>query len=78
MVQKENTMIKTTAISVAGDKTYVNAVTAIAARFGVRQGDIVRDALDKVYGKEIGEQLVFFAESVNQIHQLKQLSSVEE
>lgn len=63
-------MAQTTALAVVGDKTYAKAVKAVAARRGLRQADIVRDALDKVYGKEISEQLVFFAENGTQTNQL--------
>lgn len=63
-------MERTTSVALAADKPYVKALNAVAARFGVRQADIVRDALDKVYGKEITEQLIFFANSDQQFGHL--------
>lgn len=65
-------------VAVKGDRLYIDAVNAVASRYGVSTGVLVRDALDKVYGKDISEQLVFFAENAKRIDQLKIHATVKE
>ncbi len=64
-------------VRVKGDKKYVAAVKAVASRYGVTSGVLVRDALDKVYGKEIGDQLIFFADNGQQIDHLQNQLTAE-
>lgn len=53
-------MRKTTSISVTGDRDYVGQLNALAAVRRKCVGDLVREALDKVYSDDLSE-LSFFA-----------------
>jgi hypothetical protein len=64
-----------TAISVRG-KNLKRAVNDLAAKRGVKAGDLVAEALMKAYGDEIRPRLIFFAKDGQQIdHKDKGLTS---
>lgn len=48
------------AISIRADRQYIKALLAVAYHRGVTGGDLVRQALDDKYGREIQERLSFF------------------
>lgn len=53
-------MRETTAISVTGDRKYVNAINCLARDRGITVGDLVRKILDQAYGDEIQGIMSFF------------------
>jgi hypothetical protein len=55
---------KTLSVSVNADREFIDALSVLARRKGKRMGELVRDALDKEYGSELGEILSFFASDV--------------
>lgn len=51
----------TITITVRGDEVFKAAVRELARTKGVTQGDLVREAIDKVFGAELENLLIFFA-----------------
>lgn len=60
----EDQTLKSTSVSVAGDRAYVHILRALAARRGITLAKLTRDALDAAYGKEVEALELFFADSV--------------
>lgn len=56
--------LKSTSVSVRGDREYVNTLRALAARRGITLAELTRRALDTQYGAEVEEISSFFANSV--------------
>lgn len=55
---------KSTMISINGDRAYVQAVKALAMQKDMTIAALVRDALDRVYGKQIKSAGAIFLQSV--------------
>jgi hypothetical protein len=53
-----------TTVSIQGDKTYRDALSALARKKGKTMAEMVRDAVDARYGGELKPFLIFFAEGV--------------
>lgn len=49
-----------TNISVTGDRLYVAAIRALSEKRAVTQAELVRAALDAIYGEELKPLLAFF------------------
>lgn len=54
-------MAKTTTISIRGTRDYVLAFKAYAFKRQMKMSDLVRDAIDKVYGDVTEDTASFFA-----------------
>ena len=64
---------KARAVSLAGDRDYLDGLKAVALRRKVRVADLVREALDSSFGEEIRRAIKdsasFFAQSDTQAYQ---------
>lgn len=64
---------KARAVSLAGDRDYLDGLKAVALRRKVRVADLVREALDSSFGEEIRRAIAdsasFFAQSDTDVYQ---------
>lgn len=70
-------MRTTVSTAIRASRVYVKAVGAVAAREGKDAADLVRTALNRVYGREINEQLDFFAKRGQHVDQSDRASDDE-
>ncbi len=73
--------MRTTTVSVRGDKAYIRALRLVAEKKGVNIGDIVREALDDKFSDEISlasEQLSFIFPEVSHVSDIKHMQETEE
>jgi hypothetical protein len=56
--------LKSTSVSVRGDREYVNTLRALAAKRGITLAELTRRALDTEYGDEVEAMSSFFANDV--------------
>lgn len=60
----EDQTLKSTSVSVTGDRAYVHILRALAARRGWTLAKLTRVALDAAYGDEVKAMEIFFADGV--------------
>jgi hypothetical protein len=56
--------LKSTSVSVRGDRDYINTLRALAAKRGITLAELTRRALDEAYGDEAEAMSSFFANDV--------------
>ena len=69
--------MKSTNITVEGDRDFVNAMAIIARQKQTTVAALVRTAIEKAYKKELEEVRPFFEKSAPQKHQTMQAGSKE-
>lgn len=62
--------VKARALSVRGDKAFVDAINTIAGRRGKKTADFVKDLLVETLGDELTEAYSFFARDGRKIDHL--------
>jgi hypothetical protein len=62
--------MQSTTVSVRGDTSYKNRVKKLAALKEVQMADLVREAIDRVFGDELNKLDSFFAENVPYVEQM--------
>lgn len=69
--------MKSTNITVEGDRNFVNAMAIIARQRKTTVAALVREALNKTFKKDLDEVLPFFEDRAPQKHQTMQGRSKE-
>lgn len=69
--------MKSTNITVEGDRNFVNAMAIIARQRQTTVAALVREALNKAYKKELEEVRPYFEKRAPQKHQTMQAGSKE-
>jgi hypothetical protein len=64
--------MQSTTVPIRGDISYKNRIKKLAALKEVQMADLVRQAIDRVFGDELDQLDSFFADIVPYVEQLEQ------